>query len=202
MPGRASHDMVLQYWFGTLAGPEDFPQDHAEMWFRKRDTVDQAIRTQFEPTVRAAAAGELDAWRDAPKSCLALVILLDQFSRNIYRGTTRAFEHDSQALEIAQAAIEHGFDRRLYPIEATFMYLPFEHAEDLALQQRCVELFAELAERAAPAIEFPMRRALDYAHQHLRIIEQFGRFPHRNAIFDRTSTPEERIFLEQPGSSF
>jgi uncharacterized protein (DUF924 family) len=149
------------------------------------------VRRRFLPLWEQAARGELDRWRSAPLASLALIVVLDQFPRNMFRGTARAFASDALALAAARSALERSFDRLLSREERTFVYLPFEHAEDLAAQRRSLALF----------------RALDpddmeYARRHYEIIARFGRFPHRNAILGRESTPEEADFLKQPGSSF
>lgn len=135
--------------------------------------------------------GESDRWQATPLASLALVIVLDQFSRNMFRGAARAFSADSLALAAAAGAIERGFDRLLSPVERTFMYLPFEHAEDLAAQRRSLALFGALDPND-----------MEYVKRHYEIIARFGRFPHRNAILGRESTAEEAEFLRQPGSSF
>jgi uncharacterized protein (DUF924 family) len=135
--------------------------------------------------------GELDRWKATPLASLALVIVLDQFSRNMFRETPRAFSADSPALAVAASVIERGFDRLLSPVERTFMYLPFEHAEDLAAQRRSLALFEALDPDD-----------MQYVKRHYEIIARFGRFPHRNAILGRESTAEEIEFLKQPGSSF
>lgn len=185
---------VLDFWFGPRAGP-DHGKSRPE-WFRKDDAFDADLRRRFEPVHGAAHAGALDDWQAVPHSALALVIVLDQFSRNMYRGSPRAFASDAKVLGVARAAVDRGFDQALSATERSFLYLPFEHGEDLPTQNRSVELFERLR-------EFPgMLQAIDYAYRHRAVIERFGRFPHRNAILGRPSTPEEIEFLKQPGSSF
>jgi len=138
-----------------------------------------------------AVGGELERWGSTPLAALALIVVLDQFPRNMFRGTARAFSTDSQALAAARGALERGLDQVLSPAERTFVYMPFEHAEDLAAQRRALALFEALDPND-----------MEYARRHHEIIARFGRFPHRNAVLGRESTPEEIEFLKQPGSSF
>jgi uncharacterized protein (DUF924 family) len=186
----AGPDEVLDFWFGGVAG-DDFTSRNG-VWFRKDKAFDAAIRDRFAALQGEAAAGRLSAWEAAPRSALALVIVLDQFPRNMFRGTSQAFATDPMALAAAKRAIERGFDSRLQPVERLFLYLPFEHSESLADQERSVALLGSLGDA----------NALDYAKRHRAIIARFGRFPHRNANLGRPSTPEEIAFLKQPGSSF
>lgn len=193
-PGVADFREVLDFWFGPAGSPEfGKPRDE---WFAKSDEFDAAIRTRFLELHRRAADGELQPWQSAPDSLLALILVLDQFSRNLYRGGGRAFACDAQALAAAQLAVARGDDRALLPVQRWFVYLPFEHAEDLAMQRRAAELFEGLRGDADSA------RTIDYARRHHEIIARFGRFPHRNAVLGRISTPEEIEFLKQPGSGF
>ncbi len=179
------YQKILDFWF--VETPE-------ERWFREPSAdFDQAIRDRFEATHVQALAGELDNWAADAPGALALVITLDQFPRNIYRGTARAFAADAKALAVARGAVEAGLDGELTQKQRVFLYLPFEHAEDLAQQRRSVELYATLDENPD---------WLTYAERHLVIIERFGRFPHRNEILGRATRPEEAEFLKQPNSSF
>lgn len=185
---------VLDFWFGPADTPEyGRPRD---AWFQKSEAFDETIRLRFFDLYLQAADGHLDAWRAAPDSLLALILVLDQFSRNLFRGSPRAFAMDSQALAAAQHALVQGYDRLLAPVQRWFVYLPFEHAEDLAMQRRSVALFEGLRDDPASA------GTIDYARRHFEIIARFGRFPHRNAVLGRVSTPEEIEFLRQPGSGF
>ena len=193
MPTDVGPDEVLEFWFGR----EDEPGygEFREAWFRKDPEFDRLIRDRFEPLYEAAAAGDLDGWRENARSCLALVILLDQFPRNMFRGDPRSYAADRKAQEMAQYAVDHALDRELPEFQRMFLYMPFMHSEDLELQRRSVELFRGLGGEgeADPS---------SYAVQHMEIIERFGRFPHRNEILGRQTTPEEAEFLTQPGSSF
>jgi len=185
---------VLAFWFGAVEPAGDHPR--AE-WFRKDPAFDGRIRAQFGGLIEAALVGELDGWTVQPSTALARLLLLDQFTRNVFRGSPRAFAGDAQALAGAQALVGSGGDLRLGPLRRVFAYLPFEHAEDPAAQVESLRLFAALsqAEPALAAYE-------DHARRHDEVIGRFGRFPHRNAILGRVSTPEEAAFLQQPGSSF
>mgnify|MGYP001562019674 FL=1 len=186
---------VLDFWFL----PPDHPgHGQARMeWFRKDDGFDLLIRARFGALIDAAIAGGLGEWDATPHGALARLIVLDQFTRNVYRGTPRAFAGDAWALALAVAMTQQGLDQQLPPMLRAFVYLPFEHAEDLAMQARAVELF-QLLSQAQPGFE----SMLDYAQRHQEVIARFGRFPHRNAILGRPSTPQEVAFLRQPGSSF
>lgn len=177
-------DDVLEFWFSPRVRPK---------WFVRSDELDQEIRENFSELHARAASGALEGWAATPRGALALVILLDQFPRNMFRGTAEAFASDPQARAVATAAIDAGLDHDLSQEERLFLYLPLEHSEDLADQERCVELMRKLDEE-------PMW--LDYAVRHRDIIARFGRFPHRNSILGRDSTDEESEFLMQPGSSF
>ncbi|MBE3026604.1 DUF924 domain-containing protein [Janthinobacterium sp. BJB1] len=186
---------VLDFWFLPPEHP-GYGQSRVE-WFRKDDAFDAQIRARFGALIDAAIAGGLGEWDATPHGALARLIVLDQFTRNVYRGTPRAFAGDVGALALAVALTQQGLDRQLPPMLRAFVYLPFEHAEDLAMQARAVELF-QLLSQAQPGFE----SMLDYAQRHQEVIARFGRFPHRNAILGRPSTPEEVEFLRQPGSSF
>lgn len=161
-------------------------------------------RTNFEEDLKLAIEGKLKSWEDASRSTLALIILLDQFSRNIYRGTAKAFAQDSLALEICLRAIDNGFDKMLHSVERLFFYMPLEHSEDIEIQKKSVEYFSVMEKLfpTPPSLASMVSEFRKYAEMHYVIIERFGRFPHRNEVLGRESTPEEIEFLKQPGSSF
>jgi uncharacterized protein (DUF924 family) len=183
---------VLDFWFGR---PGERGKARPE-WFRKDDRFDAEIRERFGGVHSRAADLELEAWRDTPDSLLALVIVLDQFSRNLYRGDARAFAQDGHARECARQALARGDDAAMLPVQRQFIYMPFEHSESPADQELAFEKMQELE-------AFPETRGLsEWAGKHRAIIRRFGRFPHRNALLGRTSTPEEAEFLKQPGSGF
>jgi uncharacterized protein (DUF924 family) len=198
----ASFENVLEFWFGRLEGPLDFPAEKSALWFRKSDETDSLIRGQFQLMWQRALEGAYDSWSKTPHGRLALILLLDQFSRNMFRGTPRAFEGDSSALELAREGVQKKEDRNLHTVERVFFYMPFEHSEDLEMQKESVRLFTELLESTHDQLKRPVREFLRYAQAHHDIIKRFGRFPHRNLILGRESTAEELEFLKQPGSSF
>ncbi|MDQ6620636.1 MAG: DUF924 domain-containing protein [Pseudomonadota bacterium] len=183
-------EAILAFWFGPT------PDASREEWFRKDDAFDAEIRTRFEAAVIAALAGQHVDWAATARGSLALVLLLDQFTRNIYRGTARAFAGDQAALHTAETAIAGGLDLSLRAVERWFLYMPFQHAEDRAMQRRSLELFGKLA------LETGLDSPLEWAGKHERVVARFGRFPHRNAVLGRPSTPEEEAFLREPGSRF
>lgn len=190
---------VLEFWIG----PEGSSQlTNAAKWFTKDEAFDRAIAARFGGTVELAARGALDGWKTTPRGRLALVIVLDQFSRNAFRGTPRAFAQDAMACALARASIAAGDEAALTTVERSFLYLPLMHAEDIALQRECVAAFERLHASAPADLAGFTANGLDYAKRHAAIVERFGHFPHRNTILDRTSTGEELEFLTQPGSSF
>jgi len=185
---------VLEFWFS----PPDsrFRGRPRSEWFRKNSAFDEQIRARFLDCHLAAAGGRFDAWAATPYGSLALVIVLDQFPRNLFRDGARAFASDARALAVARSLLERHFDQVLRPLERVFAYLPFEHCEDLAVQRRSLALFESLRPYADCA------SAIDYAKRHYAVVARFGRFPHRNAALGRVSTAEESEFLRRPGSGF
>jgi uncharacterized protein (DUF924 family) len=184
---------VLAFWFD--------PANHSE-WYAGRPEFDARIRQRFKEQVELAAEGKLSDWAGAPSSWLALLIVLDQFSRNLYRNDPRAWAQDLRAQRIALSGIDEGFDRLLPPIQRVFAYMPLEHAENSGLQQRCVALFEALCSDMPLDQRDRYTDFLDYARQHEAVIARFGRFPHRNAVLGRISTPEELAYLAEPGAGF
>lgn len=183
---------MLLFWFGPAA---ERGKPH-KRWFTKSEAFDREVRERFLPLYEEAAAGKLARLTETALDCLALTVVLDQFPRNMFRGTARAFATDPLALEAARHAVAQGFDRALLPVERLFVYLPFEHSEALADQDRSCELTRAL--NGYPETNDVYR----YAVLHRDIIRRFGRFPHRNAILGRASTLAELEFLKGPGSSF
>jgi uncharacterized protein (DUF924 family) len=175
----ATSQEVLDFWFGL----------DPKQWYEKNDAFDAAIRDRFLATYEAAVAGQLVGWEETRDGALALIIVLDQFPRNMFRASQRAFAADAQALAIAKRAVEQGFDKTLPAPRRTFMYLPYTHSENLADQERCVAL-----NRAAGD-----QNSLKWAELHADIIRRFGRFPHRNAVLGRVTSPEEQAFLDAGG---
>ncbi|MBE8717781.1 DUF924 family protein [Cellvibrio polysaccharolyticus] len=179
----ARYQTVLDFWFNTLTPAQ---------WFAKSTQLDEQIREQFSALLQQASACELWQWRNEPRGRLAEIIVLDQFSRNIFRDTPRAFQQDSLGLALAQEAVALGADQTLTAVERSFLYMPYMHSESPSIHERAVELFNQ------PGLE----NNLDFEYKHKAIIDRFGRYPHRNAILDRTSSAEEIEFLKQPGSGF
>ncbi len=173
---------ILDFWFASEG-----------LWFKKDDAFDESIRQRFAADYEKAAAGELADWRETPDGCLALIVLLDQVPRNMFRGDARSFATDALAIEVTEMAVESGFDQVLPAARRRLFYIPLMHAEDIDHQRRCVDLFAALENDS---------NGLEYAIKHMEIIERFGRFPHRNEVLGRQSTSEEIAFLGTPGSSF
>ena len=188
VPGRAR--AVLDFWFGAA------PHAARDLWFRKDTAFDDEIRSRFDDDVAAALAGAYGDWCTSPRGSLARVLLLDQFTRNLYRGTAKAFAGDAAALATANDAVMRGWDRELGPYERWFLYMPYEHAEDLAMQERSLALFGALSAETGDTA------ALEWARKHADVIRRFGRYPHRNAMLGRASTAEELEYLSQPGAGF
>lgn len=197
-----SPDALLDFWFGADLDAPEAVAERGRFWFEGAPEIDREIRARFAELPDLAASGALDAWRGAPRSALALVVALDQLPRNLFRGSARAFAYDGVALEAAGAALEAGFDHALHPLEAGFLYLPFEHAESLPLQERSVALFEALAARAGPVLEPTLASWADFARRHRALIARFGRFPHRNPLLGRLPTAAERAHLASGGDSF
>ncbi len=174
---------ILHFWFTELTPKQHFAKDAA---------LDEAIRTRFGATLEAAARCELFAWRATPEGRLAEVLVLDQFSRNVYRDTPRAFAQDALALVLAQELVASGLDRRLPTEQRVFAYMPYMHSESALVHAQAIELFSQ------PGLE----NNLDFERRHKAIIDRFGRYPHRNAVLGRVSTAEELAFLSEPGTSF
>jgi uncharacterized protein (DUF924 family) len=185
---------ILAFWFG----PQGAPSGNAarDVWFRKDAAFDAEIQARFGDAMAVALAGGLGEWCATAGGALARVLLLDQFTRNVHRDTPAAFAGDARALATAEYAVDRGFDHALDVYGRWFLYLPFEHAEDRIMQERSLALFGALAR------ETGLAGPLEWAQKHADVIARFGRYPHRNAILGRVSTPEELAFLAQPGSRF
>lgn len=192
----SDQDKVLSFWIEPKPATEDELMQRGKIWFMGGKEIDQQIDQQFRGLVEAAARGELDAWTATPRGQLALVILLDQFPRNLYRGSPQAFATDTRAVEIVTA----GYDAHLFDdfdaIDHMFLSLPFSHSENLEHQKRAVRHGVHYANAARPEWKKMMRQGVDFARKHLDVIARFGRFPHRNAVLGRESTAEEREYLE------
>ena len=185
---------ILDFWF--LPRTDPLHGTSRPEWFRKDAAFDAAIGERFGGDIERALAGGLLEWDKIPHGALARILVLDQFTRNVFRDTPRAFAGDSQAQTASRAMVDGGRDRSLAPVERWFIYMPFEHAEDMALQDRSISLFGALASEPG------MEDIAQYPARHRDVIVRFGRFPHRNRILGRASTPEEIEYLQQPGSGF
>ena len=195
-PTQPDADDILTFWFDE-AGPKK--------WYNASPAFDAVVRRRFHAAVEREAAllGQgRHPWQDSAEGALALIVLLDQFPRNIYRGTARAFGYDRMALGLAKDGLLSHVDEELTEVEQVFFYLPLEHSERVADQALCVQLMEKLVKTARPEFRSFAENTLDYAHKHKAVIDQFGRFPHRNAALGRTNTPEEDAYLAQPGAGF
>ncbi len=192
MESRKEVEEVLAFWFGR-EGDEGYGE-FRKAWFERNEDFDREIINRFAGLHERAASGELDSWKEEPESSLALIIVLDQFPRNMFRGDPRSWATDGAALETSKHAVERAYDRELPAFQRSFIYMPYMHSENLEDQKRCVELFELMGESGKNNVEF--------AVGHKDIIEKFGRFPHRNEILGRETTREEAEFLTGSGSSF
>ena len=193
---------LLDWWFGTAETARAIAADRGKLWFGKRDSQDLEARERFGDQVEQALTGGLTEWMQRPEGWLALVLLLDQLPRMIFRDTPQAFSGDSRAQKLVAQGIAADFDRQLQPIQRVFIYLVFEHSENLAVQNEGVSRYIELVAQQPEVDRALFADYLDFAERHQRVIAQFGRFPHRNAVLGRESTAEEIEFLSGPGSRF
>lgn len=197
-----SYEEVLEFWFGSLDGEADYPDDHAGKWFGGDESFDDEIRLHFAELHAEIAAGEHEMWSESPRGRLAMILVLDQFSRNMFRGTPKMFAYDEEALALSLELLDRGMDEELRFVERAFAYMPLMHSEHLAIQQRCVDCFERLLDEVPAEQRERYENYLDFAERHRNIVARFGRFPHRNEVVGRETTEEEAEFLEQPGSSF
>lgn len=193
---------ILEFWFGDALASAELAKTRAKLWFSRNDEFDREIERRFGLLPESAVRGELDTWRGNASSALALVLILDQFPRNLFRKSPRAFAFDSLARDVALEAISRKYDEALPALQTSFLYLPLEHAEDIELQERSVQLFELLTTRAPADLHDLFESFADYARRHRAIVRRFGRFPHRNDVMGRPSTPEEVAYLEAGGDRF
>ncbi len=193
---------ILTFWFADAVEDPAKAMQRRSFWFQANPALDESISQRFSASVRFAARGEFTAWEQAPRSCLALVILLDQFPRNLYRGKAEAFQYDSRALDVASRGVAAGYLEQLSVIEQCFLVVPYEHCEDVSVQRSGIELCEQIVDGASPEWEPSARVLLYFVRRHLQIVERFGRFPHRNAVLGRPSTAAEQAYLEGGGESF
>lgn len=193
---------LLEWWFGNAESSKEVAAQKGKLWFGKRDSQDLEARTRFADLVEQALAGGLTEWAQRPEGWLALVLLLDQLPRMIFRDSPRTYSGDARAQALVAQGIAADFDRQLRPIQRVFIYLVFEHCENLAVQNEAVSRYIDLLVQQPEQDRVLFTDYLDYAEQHQKVIAQFGRFPHRNAVLGRESTAEELEFLSKPGSRF
>jgi uncharacterized protein (DUF924 family) len=193
---------LLEWWFGTSESAKEVAAQKGKLWFGKRDSQDLEARERFGDWVEQALAGGLTEWAQRPEGWLALVLLLDQLPRMIFRDSAKSFSGDHRAQALVAQGIAADFDRQLRPIQRVFIYLVLEHCEHLAVQNECISRYIDLVAQLPEDERALFADYLDYAEKHQKVIAQFGRFPHRNALLGRESTPEELAFLSKPGSRF
>ena len=193
---------ILNFWFGDGETNLDIMDEKSSLWWKKGPNLDREIQTRFGETLTALANGALDTWQSEPRGWLAMIILADQFTRNIYRDTPDAFAFDAQARYLVHEGIKNRVDSKLRLIERVFFYMPLMHSESMDDQDLSISQFKIIVEYAQGEEQERLQGNLNYAHAHRDIIQQFGRYPHRNDILGRESTPEEIEFLKKPGSSF
>ncbi len=193
---------LLSWWFGEGATAVEISKEKNRLWFGYTPEQDAEARERFGGLVDKALAGELAGWAESPQGWLALVLLLDQLPRMIYRGTPQAFAGDEHALQLVRDGMAHGGDVLLAPIQRVFIYLPLEHSENLSVQDQAVQQFESLLSIADIHEQKVFADFLDFAERHRQVIARFGRFPHRNEVLGRVSSEAELAFLAQPGSRF
>lgn len=200
LPSRAKE--VLDYWFGDLSQTSEYFTKRNKLWFMGGEKVDAHIREQFEADVIKAVNGDYDAWLESPRGCLALIILLDQFSLNLYREQPRSYQQSELAIPITRRVLSHAWERELTPVERVFIYLPLEHSELLSDQEESVRHFESLLRASPVLLRDVFEGYLEYARRHERVVRRFGRFPDRNEVFGRENTPEEAVFLASDEAPF
>jgi uncharacterized protein (DUF924 family) len=193
---------VLQFWFGDVDELGRSDVMHSRRWFMKDDAFDREIADRFGQTYADVRGGLREAWLDDPRGRVAYVVVLDQFPRNMFRGTARMFEGDRQALAAAVEGVARHDDAALTVNERSFLYMPYMHSEEIGMQELSVALFQELAATAPSELRGSVQAAVQYAEKHREIIARYGRFPHRNTLLGRASTPAELAFVAEPGSGF
>ena len=199
---EAEAEAVLEFWFGASSRDPAAAHARRTFWYQPSAVVDQEITARFSGTLARAAGGTLQSWRYSPRGALALIVVLDQFSRNIHRATADAFAQDASALSLALAGVEQGQDRQLQEVERSFFYLPFQHAEHPLWQERSLDLYQRLIEEARPPFVPFAEYCYGFAREHAAVIARFGRFPHRNQVLQRVSTPQEEAYLRTGGKTY
>ena len=195
-------ETILDFWFGELDEHGCASPNQRKLWWQKSDEFDRTIREQYLDDYEAIVDGQREAWRSTPRGALATIVVLDQFSRNMFRGTPRMYAADPLAREVCREGLDESFDEELAFDERVFFYMPLQHSESLDDHQQCRDVFTRLRDDAPDHLAADAENYLEYARQHRVIVERFGRYPHRNQLVGRASTPEEVEFLKEPGSSF
>ena len=198
----ASPQDVHRFWFADAIADAQKAQARNAVWFGTSQQFDAEVAQRFEPTIAAAARGDLAGWETTPQDCVSLVIVLDQFPRNVYRNSAAAYAHDALALQVTRRGIAAGHLDALSAPEQAFLLMPYQHVEDVAVQREGVVWFERAHAAAAPEWRTFTGNTLDFARRHLEIVERFGRFPHRNAVLGRQSTPAEREYLDAKPETF
>ncbi len=196
------HEEVLDFWFGDLDDQGLVAPEYAQRWWRKSPEFDNEIRDRFGATLEALAAGDCHSWLETTRGHLAAIVVLDQFSRNLFRDQGTMYAHDARAQTLTEVGVALGRDRELPVDHRVMFYMPLMHSESLVRQERSVALFGALRDELSGAARQRLESNFDFAVQHRDIVARFGRFPHRNALLGRASTPAELAFLREPGSSF
>jgi uncharacterized protein (DUF924 family) len=193
---------VLEFWFGPMSSDGTADPVHSMRWWSKNPDFDREVRKHFGDVHQAALRGDKDGWLESPRGRLALVLVLDQFSRNMFRGDPKSFDGDARALKVALEGIDRGDDKLLGPDERTFLYMPLMHSEDPVIQERSIALFTALAEELSGDARKSAENTLEFAKKHREVVLMFGRFPHRNAVLGRTTTADEMAFIVHEDSPF
>ena len=196
------YSAILDFWFDGALNNSEAAVARLSTWFKQSDDFDAKIADRFAHLPQAARLGRLNHWPQSCEGTLAMILVLDQFPRNLFRDNPRAFAYDAFALSHAEKAIEQQYDRQLHPLAASFVYLPFEHAEHLPTQNHSVALYEDLLKHAPPDLYPIFEQFVDYAHSHRQVIERFGRFPHRNTVLGRSPTEEELDYLASGGETY
>ncbi len=196
------YETIIEFWLGDVAAPAAELERRGRIWFSADSELDKEIKKRFGGLIERRSDGVVAGWRATPRGRLGLIILLDQFSRNIHRGTEKAFAFDQEALELSRSGIDAGMDQGLEALERMYFYMPFQHAENREIQECSVVLFETLA-RSSPAHQRSFfELSLKHAREHQNLIARFGRFPHRNRVLGRESTAGERAYLEGGGKTY
>ncbi len=201
MPGELAQQ-IHAYWFGPGTDWLQIITDNRQRWFENGRALDEEISRRFKAALISARRGEFDDWQHCAIGIMALILLMDQFPRHIFRGQAEAFSSDAKALQICLAGMEAGIDATLSPVQQSFFYLPLEHAEDLAMHDRCIEVLTQRLAQATAEFKTYLANSLEYAHQHRKIIARFGRYPHRNDVLGRASSKEEQDYLNGGAERF